>query len=185
MRHVLATYLACTPQELAFAYGATGKPSLVSPGTVGLEFNLSHSAGHALLGLARSVSIGVDIEADREVLDAEQIVTRNFAPAEAAAWLALPPEPRRAAFFAFWTAKEACAKALGAGLTLPLAHFEFALESASPMLRAVAGDCAAAAGWSVWGLQPAAGLHGAVAAAARGLELRRFRWGPSDGTDVS
>jgi 4'-phosphopantetheinyl transferase len=183
LRHVLAAYVGGVPRELSFRYGAAGKPALAATPGEGpqLEFNLSHSAGHALIGIARSAPLGVDIEAERELLDGEEIVRRNFSAAEAAGWLDLPAERRRAAFFAMWTAKEACTKALGAGLGLPLGHFELMADRLEPVaLRAVDGDRQAVAAWSLWGFELAAGLRAAVAAPARDLRLRCHRWGPPD-----
>ena len=55
LRRALADALGARPERLAFAYGAHGKPALAPPfATRGLRFNLSHSAGRALLAVARN-----------------------------------------------------------------------------------------------------------------------------------
>lgn len=43
LRRRLGSYLGVPPQDLRFAYGANGKPSLSTPSSSSLSFNLSHS----------------------------------------------------------------------------------------------------------------------------------------------
>ena len=59
LRHLLAGYAGLEARALVFAQGAHGKPAL--PGT-GLEFNLSHSGGCAVLAVTRGRRVGVDVE---------------------------------------------------------------------------------------------------------------------------
>jgi 4'-phosphopantetheinyl transferase len=61
-----------------------------------------------------------------------QLARRFFAPAEAAAVVAAPPEKQTELFFRFWTLKEAYIKALGTGMYTPLASFSFTLNTTRP-----------------------------------------------------
>ena len=72
-------------------------------------------------------AIGVDVEASRPLPDALRIARSHFAPDEAASLEALPLDMREAAFFGLWTRKEAVVKALGVGLSQPLASFSVAV----------------------------------------------------------
>ncbi len=96
-----------------------------------MSFNLSHSDGWALLAFTRDRRIGVDVERVRPLSD-RGIARRFFAPGETAALEASPPDERPSAFFACWTRKEAVAKAVGRGLTLPLDDFEVSVRPDEP-----------------------------------------------------
>jgi len=56
---VLASYLGVTPAMLEFERGPGGKPYLRNQP---LEFNLSHSERVALVGVSRSIALGVDVQ---------------------------------------------------------------------------------------------------------------------------
>jgi len=121
LRALLAAHGVGRP---CFRAGPWGKPELVdAPG--GLRFSLSHTRGLVVAGVAAGDDLGVDAElADREV-DAVGLAARFFAPAEAAAIAATPAAGRMEAFLRLWTLKEAFAKAVGQGLSLPLSSFAF------------------------------------------------------------
>lgn len=58
LRAILAKYMECKPGELAFFYGEHGKPALASPWDKSqLRFNLSHSAGLALIAVSLRLSL--------------------------------------------------------------------------------------------------------------------------------
>ncbi len=113
LRVLLGRYRRIAPEAIRIAYGPKGKPHLDG----GPHFNVSHSGGLALLAFCADEEAGVDIEAVREMDDAEAIAHRYFDPAGIARWLAAPHRTR--AFFDCWTRKEAVVKALGEGLSLP------------------------------------------------------------------
>ena len=77
----------------------------------------------------RRREVGVDVEREREIEDAEAIAERCFSPAERDACRAL-------GFLYCWTRKEAFVKALGSGLS------SRSRSSMSPPRRR-AGGCAA------------------------------------------
>jgi 4'-phosphopantetheinyl transferase len=174
LRLLLASYLGRDPAALRFSYGAAGKPLLddTGNGQTGLTFNLSHSAGWALLGVTRERRIGVDIEAVRDTPDLDDVAKQNFAPAEQRARLALPAAARLDAFFAIWARKEAYLKAMGDGLLAPLDGFEVSVAPEDgARLTSIQGSSEAAAGWSMWGGKPQQGFWAAIAVEGVGLQL--------------
>ena len=177
LRVLLGAYVGHAPAELRFDAGHAGKPRLAAALTnVRLEFNVSHSADVAVVGIARGLQLGVDVEVVRTVPDHERIAHDNFAPAEYERLMALAPERRLAGFFAGWTRKEACVKAIGLGLSAPLDRFEVTLDPDAPAaLLSIDGSAAAAAAWSLWGFESGEGVWVAAAADAAGLELQCFR----------
>ena len=121
LRETLSLYGDRTPAEWCFVQNAHGKPRLTpDSGGPPLAFNLSHTAGLAVLALARGAEVGVDVEWTDRRVQARRLSDRFFSPHEAAALAALPPVQLGPRFFYHWTLKEACLKALGHGLTLPL-----------------------------------------------------------------
>jgi 4'-phosphopantetheinyl transferase len=111
LRALLARFTEAT---LDFAATPNGKPYL--PGVPELKFNLSHSHGMALVGIALEVEIGVDVERVRALPDYELVAERFFPPSEAAAHAAVPAAHRGRDFFRRWTRIEAVLKARGVGL---------------------------------------------------------------------
>jgi 4'-phosphopantetheinyl transferase len=119
LRTLLASYARCAPTALRFAASPGGKPSLVDSA---LQFNLSHSAGRAVLAVSRSI-VGADVEHHRERIDPLGLASRYFFGAEHDAIIAAPPNERTATFLRYWVAKEAVLKAQGVGLAFPLDAF--------------------------------------------------------------
>ena len=127
LRMLLSQYLACPPASISFGRNFYGKPSLVSPATSGLAFNISHTAGLAVCAVGVGCSVGVDVErSDREV-DELALAKRYFSPSEFDLLASMPTTEQRKTFFQLWTLKEAYIKARGMGLTIPLADFAFEL----------------------------------------------------------
>lgn len=164
LRRVLGRCLGVEPEELAFYYGAHGKPALASPPTR-LTFNLSHSGDLALLAVAWDRAIGIDVEQRRPVSDLGALAAQVFATAERAELATLPPGAREDAFLAGWTRKEAFIKAVGEGLTHPLDAFVVSLDPVAPArLLSVGGSADAAGAWSLHALTPAPGYVAALVA---------------------
>jgi 4'-phosphopantetheinyl transferase len=129
LRAILAGYLGVAPRQVGFAVNEYGKPSLILPRTSGqLSFNAAQSGTVAVIAVARSGRIGIDVERLRPLAGAESIATRFFAAGEAATILGLHPRDRIGEFFRMWTRKEAVVKALGGGLSIPLDAFEISLQ---------------------------------------------------------
>ncbi|WP_236572712.1 4'-phosphopantetheinyl transferase family protein [Streptomyces sp. GS7] len=163
VRQVLSWYVPVRPRDLRFGTGPHGKPRLDRPaGAPGLEFNLSHCAELALVGIARE-AIGVDVEAVRHGHDATG-VAHYFHPAERRVLDGLPADRRSGAFHRGWTRKEAVVKAIGAGLTIPLDAFEVELDTDAPTVPRARGPAfPTGRSWHLTHLEPLPGYVGAVA----------------------
>ncbi len=171
LRAILAKYMDCKPGELAFFYGEHGKPALASPWDKSqLRFNLSHSAGLALIAVSMRHEIGVDVEhLSRKVGQMQDIAKRFFAPGEYERLCALPREEQRRAFFCCWTRKEAYLKAVGTGLTQSLKNFEVSMGREAKLLRTKKGNTE---DWTLQHLEPAEGYVGSVAIAGKDVEVK-------------
>lgn len=123
LRHVLARYLDEEPAAIELALGSHGKPQLAAPDR--LRFNLSHSAGLALVAVCGEHEVGVDCELVDAGRDCLALADRAFSPADVEAVRAAPPPERPAVFHRLWVRHEARLKCLGPGLS----HGDLAEES--------------------------------------------------------
>jgi 4'-phosphopantetheinyl transferase len=166
LRDLLGQYLSVSPKDLCFEYSEYGRPSLAAVHSEeSLDFNVSHSGGHALLGFARGRKIGLDIEKVRWDFGTSEIAERFFSEAERSALRDLPQNQRHDAFFRCWTRKEAFIKALGEGLSHPLDQFDVSLApSALAQLLATRPDANEARRWRIWDLQAPTGYAAALVA---------------------
>jgi 4'-phosphopantetheinyl transferase len=138
LRRLLGDVLGMAPAAVPIRRGPRGRPEI--DGIRAIDFNVSHTQGHALVGIAhdvpRSTRIGVDIErADRDV-GADRLATKFLTAREGAALAPLSPDARRRRFLRHWTCKEAMSKATGDGLAAPFRRLDVELE---PAPRLVAG----------------------------------------------
>ncbi|UXY16201.1 4'-phosphopantetheinyl transferase superfamily protein [Chitiniphilus purpureus] len=127
VRTVLSRYAPVAPTDWVFTANAYGRPQIdpCHGEAAGLHFNLSHTQGLIVLGVARHGALGVDVEHLHARQVSPGLGERFFSPAEAAALAAVPPAQRQARFFEYWTFKEAYIKARGMGLSIPLDRFGF------------------------------------------------------------
>jgi 4'-phosphopantetheinyl transferase len=128
MRHLLGRYCGVDGAYVRFVLDPAGKPRLAPDlaAAAGISFNLTHSGGRALLAVTDGHEIGVDLECHDRKTDVLRLAEHYFSPPERAAITAAPEFQRVAAFFRFWTAKEAVIKAHGEGLGVPLDAFSVA-----------------------------------------------------------
>jgi 4'-phosphopantetheinyl transferase len=119
LRLALGAYLGVAPQALVFTEKVYGQPLL--PG--GPHFSLSHAGDRMMLAVSDD-DVGCDLERLDDELDWRPIADGLFTPGECAALAALVAPTARRGFFACWTRKEAFVKALGLGLSYPLAAFD-------------------------------------------------------------
>lgn len=175
LRRLLATYLAADPRELRFALGSHGKPAL-APSAAGSEmrFNLSHSGNVVLLAFAVGVEVGVDVEVCRGEIEAGDIAHRFFSVDEVAFLKALPGSQRTEGFFDLWTRKEACVKALGAGLSLDLKSFSVVEGSEDGATEPAVVRFRQGSHLELHGLPPIAGYRAALACCKLGLRPLYF-----------
>ena len=130
------------PRPWRFATEAYGKPRL-DPPCDDIRFSLSHTDGLVAVALMHGQEVGVDVE------------TASRDPDEAAlASLALAPEEvtdldgfadRRGRLLRLWVAKEALAKAIGEGLSLPLQ--QIVLRGDPPLVAAMPDGYGVAQAW--------------------------------------
>lgn len=178
MREILAGYVNSAPQDLTFVTGDRGKPALASGGKgFQVEFNLSHSGDFAVLAIAKSMVLGVDIERINPEFASEQIAERFFAPIEVDHLRSLPPAAQAEAFFSCWTRKEAYIKAVGEGLSIPLDSFAVAFgPGVSPRLLQVDAQLDEISRWSMYDLQAPGGYKAALVIEGQGHHLLQKPW---------
>ena len=156
---------------LDFVFGPQGKPSLAPP-LSGIAFNLTHSEEIAVVAIAATDRIGVDIERLREVADAAAIARLFFSTIEQSMLSAVAPAERSRAFVTCWTRKEAFVKALGYGLSVDLASFAVNLSRELPGFSAFRDPDLASIPWSIIHIEPETHYLGA-AVIDRALEAVR------------
>lgn len=110
VRVLLGGYLETSPADLAFETNEHGKPRLRENGPA---FNLAHSGGHILLGMAAQGEIGVDVEQCRHVSEPLALAEKVLGGAVVEALWRLEGAARDHAFLDAWTRMEARSKALG------------------------------------------------------------------------
>jgi 4'-phosphopantetheinyl transferase len=165
LRQLLAARLSTRPQLVELVYGEHGKPALApQSGDTDWRFSVSHSDELAVFAFTRGQDVGIDIEAMREVPDADAIVFGFFSPRERQAYLALGPEQKTLGFYNGWTRKEALLKALGRGLSGALDDFDVSLAPDEParILR-IDDRPDSASGWCLDSFSPSPGYVAAVA----------------------
>lgn len=138
---ILGEALGRDPKTLVLRRGTFGKPELADPA---LHFNVSHSGAKGLIGVSESLAVGVDIESIRGVDDAAAMAGEHFSAAELAAWKRASAATRDRKFLECWTRKEACLKALGTGLSFPLARVDVGFSERRPRTIQIPLDGASA-----------------------------------------
>ena len=143
------------PELLSFRRREGGKPEIDGPAAQrGVEFNLSHTDG--LLACAttahRRAALGIDVEtvdgSARWLLASPRVLSvseRDRLGREAC------PRHREERFLAFWTLKEAYAKACGEGLRMDFSRLSFRLAARLTGLHAPA---AVGQHWQFFRAQP-------------------------------
>ncbi len=180
LRDLLGCYLYTEPGRIRFVYNAFGKPDVSPEFDNRLAFNLSHSAGLALIAIARASKVGVDVEYIRARSDYADIARHFFSAAELEYLIALPSHLYAEAFFSCWTKKEAYLKARGQGLAIPLNSFSVPLttERAHTVVDSYVSsqEMIPGNGWALYTLRPAPGFAGALAIEGSGWQLSQRQW---------
>lgn len=104
-----------------------GKPRLTQYPE--LHFSISYSGHYVMMGISEGEPIGVDIEVLRPVEDAAELMDLHFTAAEQAEIRSGGTLGKCVSrgFLEIWVRKEACLKAFGCGLNIPLNSVECAL----------------------------------------------------------
>lgn len=172
LRYALGYTLGTDPSMVPLAYSLRGKPYLAA----GPAFNLSHSGPHLLIAISPGGRVGVDVEVRYRFRYQEALSRSFFTHAEAEAILHsrhdFSDREREETFFRIWVRKEALAKAIGMGVSIPwckfkvnhgntaqnlLARLDFVPENSMPwQLQAIASPTGteAALAWDRPGLLP-------------------------------
>ena len=180
LRDLLGRYLQIQPDRIRYVYDAFGKPCLGAEFGTRLRFNLSHSGDLALIAVTADSSVGVDLECIRTREDYSEVARRFFSGDEVEQLNAMPTHLYAEAFLGCWTRKEACLKAIGRGLTLPLDSFAVpgaAGPTQVPVDVCIApDDIAPPTRLSVYTLRPAPDYIGALAIEGSGWRLSQHQW---------
>lgn len=149
LRILLGCYLSIQPQLMAFDYGPSGKPALLTEHNPDrITFNLTHSNDLALYTFTKGRDIGIDVEFIHPFAEMDEIAAKSFSKREYQLWSELPDDEKTMSFFLCWTRKEAFIKAVGDGLQFPLDKFEVTLSPGrSPRLIQVETNPDAAGHW--------------------------------------
>lgn len=131
LRMLLGRALGIAPIAVEIRRGVRGRPELGGPGA-GIDFNVSHTRGVGLIGIARDASAGTRIGVDIERLDrdvgVDRLARKFLTAAERASLANLDLRGRRERFVRYWTCKEAMSKATGDGLIAPFGRLDVALS---------------------------------------------------------
>ncbi len=168
LRLLLSGMVGASPDMLAFAYGAHGKPRLRDGGN--LRFNASSAGPLGLCVVGRGAELGCDIAQNQLVADDLEIASRLFSADEYRTLSSLSGEQRNHAFLAIWTRKEALLKAVGEGLNASLDTFTIHPDKADQVFRDPSGDC-----WTTMSLEAGATFVAAIAVkgSSRNVEIGR------------
>ncbi|MFZ5831646.1 MAG: 4'-phosphopantetheinyl transferase family protein [Planctomycetota bacterium] len=120
LRKVLARYLETEASRVRLQTGIQGRPELADYAQSTITFSVSHSQGRALIAVASTADLGVDLEAIRPLADLRAMIDRCLSSAEKDELYSLPAELQLERFYGYWTCKEAYLKALGVGLSRAL-----------------------------------------------------------------
>lgn len=115
LRGILAAYLRRSPAEVPLTTEDLGRP-ILDPLQISdrLHFNLSHSHAFAVLAVALTGPIGIDLEEVRSMESRDGVARQVHSPEQCQRLQDASDEQ----WFDYWTAKEAVLKALGKGFHL-------------------------------------------------------------------
>ena len=131
-RTMLSSYADISPKAWEFGNNQYGRPHISGPASApNLRFNLSHTRNLIACIVAPEFDVGIDVEDCRRNISGPAIARRYFSAREVAAFERLTKNEQAAAFFEYWTLKEAYVKAVGRGISLGLARFSFELDDRS------------------------------------------------------
>jgi 4'-phosphopantetheinyl transferase len=156
VRTVLSRYVPLAPCEWRFSTGRYGRPYVTNPeaAPANIVFNISHTEGLVVLATARSRALGVDVENWASRPGLTHLAQRFFAPSEAAALNAIPPNQQQERFFEYWTFKESYIKAREMGLSIPLHQFSFGFPTEHSVVFSAGEQASDKHRWKFWQFRP-------------------------------
>lgn len=152
VRLALSAAHPADPRAWSFATTVAGKPELAGAAGAGLRFSLAHARSIVACAVARSGTVGIDVEEIPGAPLEPTLLAECCTPAERAQLGALPAEEAVAAFARLWTLKEAVMKALGTGLAQPPDRIACALDPP----RILASPAGGEGSWNVVSFAPSA-----------------------------
>lgn len=176
LRMLLARYGCGKPDEIRIAIGEYGKPAIdPTQHDIGIDFSLSHSGGVALIALARSRQVGVDVQEFLSSVPTGDISRRFFSPQEYESIRLQPKDSRVAAFYSCWARKEAAIKALGGSIARLSSEVIVSTDPGEPaqLLRMPPGENSH--GWRLQDLPVGEGYAGALCYLGPGTLVRLWR----------
>ncbi len=179
LRLLLSAYLRCEPADVEIRTDPKGKPHVIDRASEpAMQFNVSHSAGLAVLAFGRCAGIGVDIERINGFESMREVAALNFTSTEVNELDSAPEADRIGTFFKLWTRKEAVLKASGEGLLIPASCVDVSspVEGEKTWITRIS-DASPESEYRLTDVKAAPGFAAAVAAAGRhGLTLRYRRY---------
>ncbi len=173
VRTTLSHYSAIHPADWRFCKNEYGKPEIANTAVKdSLRFNVSHTKGLIICGVARRHAIGVDVENIYRRNAVLNIAKRYFSPQEIMNLEALPEKRQKEVFFCYWTLKEAYIKARGMGLSFPLEKFSICLADNEPLGISFDPDVNDQSDrWRLWLFKPTDNHYMALAVCPEGARL--------------
>ncbi len=137
LRILLGQALAVAPSAVRLVRGRRGRPQVADHAS--LDFNVSHTCGMALIGIADALPagarIGVDVEHGERRVNADGLSRKFLTERERGALTPLADDERRRAFLRLWTCKEAMSKATGDALSAPFRQLDVATEGGLALMN--------------------------------------------------
>lgn len=166
-RRLLST-IQVQPQAIQFGIEQHGKPIVTGPSSIQRPFNVTHTDGLVMccIGNENHNSVGVDVERFSRRTNTD-LADRNFSKPEIAFLnRCRSEESRKRTFLRIWTLKESFIKAIGTGLTMPLADFAFdQIDSDRPTIRMLNPRLESNLHWRFFAMEPRPGFPAALAVA--------------------
>lgn len=126
LRKILSKYTAIAPEKWKFTHNKYGKPGVNSDDYKWLKFNLSHTHSMIACAIAYQYDVGVDVEHHRPLKDLAGLCRTALSDSERAyVFRFIEPQQQERHFYRYWTLKEACLKAMGKGLSIPLQRISY------------------------------------------------------------
>jgi 4'-phosphopantetheinyl transferase len=126
-RSILAGRLGTDPASVEIVRGMRGRPQLADASA--FDFNISHTAGVAIVGITRRGRIGVDVERLDRTINVAGIERKFLTSDERSVIASLDGDARRQQVLTLWTCKEAMSKATGDALGAPFGGMDVTLDS--------------------------------------------------------
>lgn len=135
-RLALSRCTAVDPREFRFVTNRYGRPAIAIPARFRhLRFNISHTHGLVACAIGLGLAVGVDVERNDRPALGDDFVRAFLSTHEYATLADMQATNRHQRIIQYWTLKEAYAKALGVGLSLPFKSIELDLGGSIIRLR--------------------------------------------------